>query len=51
MIFDKLLDSARLFLTGYTDIVYLSLFLDLAKDGPTVYVNWLILRGSSWMQA
>lgn len=36
MIADQLLDSAPLFLTGNTDTVYLSVFLDLEKDGPTV---------------
>ncbi|WP_156953356.1 DUF1254 domain-containing protein [Afifella pfennigii] len=36
IIFDKLLDSAPLFLTGNTDTVYCSTFLDLKKDGPTV---------------
>ena len=36
VIFDQLLDSNPLFLTGNTDTVYLSAFLDLEKDGPTV---------------
>ena len=36
LIFDKLLDSAPLMLTGNTDTVYCSVFLDLQKDGPTV---------------
>ena len=36
LIFDKLLDSAPLMLTGNTDTVYCSVFLDLKKDGPTV---------------
>jgi hypothetical protein len=36
MIADKLLDSSPLFLTGNTDTVYCSVFLDLKKDGPTV---------------
>ncbi|MDX8451613.1 DUF1254 domain-containing protein [Mesorhizobium sp. VK9D] len=36
LILDQLLDSAPLFLTGNTDTVYCSVFLDLAKDGPTV---------------
>ena len=36
IIFDKLLDSAPLMLTGNTDTVYCSVFLDLKKDGPTV---------------
>lgn len=36
VIFDKLLDSAPLMLTGNTDTVYCSVFLDLKKDGPTV---------------
>jgi hypothetical protein len=36
VIFDELLDSNPLFLTGNTDTVYCGLFLDLAKDGPTV---------------
>lgn len=35
-IVDQLLDSSPLFLTGNTDTVYASLFLDLQKDGPTV---------------
>lgn len=36
LIFDDLLDSAPLMLTGNTDTVYCSVFLDLQKDGPTV---------------
>ncbi|MFC5051957.1 DUF1254 domain-containing protein [Rubritalea spongiae] len=36
VLFDKLLDSSPLFLTGNTDTVYASAFLDLQKDGPTV---------------
>jgi hypothetical protein len=36
VILDQLLDSAPLFLTGNTDTVYCSAFLDLGKDGPTV---------------
>jgi len=36
LIFDKLMDSNPLFLTGNTDTVYVSAFLDLKKDGPTV---------------
>lgn len=36
LIFDKLLDSSPLMLTGNTDTVYCSVFLDLQKDGPTV---------------
>lgn len=36
ILLDQLLDSAPLFLTGNTDTVYGSVFLDLAKDGPTV---------------
>ncbi len=36
MIFDDLMDSAPLFLTGNTDTVYASGILDLKKDGPTV---------------
>jgi len=36
LIFDKLLDSAPLMLTGNTDTVYCSVFLNLGKDGPTV---------------
>ena len=36
LILDRLLDSNPLFLTGNTDTVYVSTFLDLAKDGPTV---------------
>ena len=33
---DQLLDSNPLFLTGNTDTVYCSGFLDLERDGPTV---------------
>ena len=33
---EELLDSDPLFLTGNTDTVYLSLILDLERDGPTV---------------
>lgn len=36
LIFDDLLDSAPLMLTGNTDTVYCSVFLDLQGDGPTV---------------
>jgi len=36
LIFDQLMDSNSLFLTGNTDTVYCSVFLDLKKDGPTV---------------
>ncbi|KLV06953.1 hypothetical protein ABT56_07310 [Photobacterium aquae] len=36
MLFDNLMDSNPLFLTGNTDTVYASAFLDLEKDGPTV---------------
>jgi hypothetical protein len=36
VIFDQLMDSKPLFLTGNTDTVYASVFLDLQKDGPTV---------------
>jgi len=36
LIFDQLMDSKPLFLTGNTDTVYVSAFLDLEKDGPTV---------------
>ncbi len=36
MIMDELLDSNPLFLTGNTDTVYCSAFLDLKKGGPTV---------------
>lgn len=36
LIFDTLLDSAPLMLTGNTDTVYCSVFLDLERDGPTV---------------
>lgn len=36
LIFDGLMDSNPLFLTGNTDTVYLLGFLDLAADGPTV---------------
>jgi len=36
VIFDQLMDSNPLFLTGNTDTVYCCVFLDLKKDGPTV---------------
>jgi len=36
VIFDKLMDSNPLFLTGNTDTVYASVILDLERDGPTV---------------
>jgi len=36
MLLDKLLDSSGLFLTGNTDTVYASAFIDLEKDGVTV---------------
>lgn len=36
VIFDHLLDSNPLFLTGNTDTVYASVILDLERDGPTV---------------
>lgn len=36
VVFDRLLDSNPLFLTGNTDTVYGSAFLDLEKDGATV---------------
>jgi hypothetical protein len=36
VIFDQLLDSNPLFLTGNTDTVYCMVFLDLQVDGPTV---------------
>jgi len=36
MITDTLLDSEGLFLTGNTDTVYASAFLNLLEDGPTV---------------
>jgi hypothetical protein len=36
LIFDDLMDSNPLFLTGNTDTVYAIAFLDLAEDGPTV---------------
>jgi hypothetical protein len=36
LIADKLMDSNPLFLTGNTDTVYTSVFLDLEKDGPMV---------------
>jgi len=36
LIFDQLMDSNPLFLTGNTDTVYCSAFLDLEKEGPTV---------------
>ena len=36
LLFDHLMDSNPLFLTGNTDTVYASVFLDLKTDGPTV---------------
>jgi hypothetical protein len=36
IIFDQLMDSDPLFLTGNFDTVYVSSILDLKKDGPTV---------------
>jgi len=36
LMFDQLMDSPPLFLTGNTDTVYASGVLDLKKDGPTV---------------
>jgi len=36
LLFDGLMDSNSLFLTGNTDTVYASTFLDLREDGPTV---------------
>jgi hypothetical protein len=36
VVFDNLMDSNPLWLTGNTDTVYCSVFLDLQKDGPTV---------------
>jgi hypothetical protein len=36
LIFDELMDSNPLFLTGNTSTVYLSVILNLKKDGPTV---------------
>mgnify|MGYP006145271385 FL=1 len=36
VVFDKLMDSNPLFLTGNTDTVYCLAFLDLKKDGATV---------------
>jgi len=36
LIFDDLMDSTPLFLTGNTSTVYCSVILDLKKDGPTV---------------
>ncbi len=36
VIFDQLMDSNPLFLTGNTSTVYCVPFLDLKKDGPTV---------------
>ena len=38
VIFDKLMDSNPLFLTGNTDTVYASAILELDRDGPTVVV-------------
>jgi hypothetical protein len=36
VVFDNLMDSNPLWLTGNTDTVYCSVFLNLKKDGPTV---------------
>jgi hypothetical protein len=36
LIFDQLMDSDALWLTGNTDTVYVSAMLDLERDGPTV---------------
>ena len=36
VIYDKLMDSTPLFLTGNTDTVYVSVFMNLEEDGPTV---------------
>jgi hypothetical protein len=36
LVFDQLMDSNPLFLTGNTDTVYASVILDLEKDGATV---------------
>ncbi len=36
LIFDELMDSTPLFLTGNSSTVYASAFLDLKRDGPTV---------------
>jgi hypothetical protein len=36
LVFDNLMDSNPIFLTGNTDTVYCAVFLDLQKDGPTV---------------
>ena len=36
IIFDQLMDSNPLYLTGNTDTVYCMVFLDLERDGPTV---------------
>ncbi len=36
LIFDQLMDSNPLFLTGNTSTVYCSVIIDLKKDGPTV---------------
>ena len=36
ILFEKLMDSESLFLTGNTDTVYALPILDLKKDGPTV---------------
>jgi hypothetical protein len=36
LIFDELMDSSSLFLTGNTDTVYATTIIDLKKNGPTV---------------
>lgn len=36
LLFDQLMDSSPLFLTGNTDTIYCMVCLDLERDGPTV---------------
>jgi len=38
VVFDQLMDSNPLWLTGNTDTVYCTAFLNLKRDGPTVVV-------------
>ena len=45
LIFDQLMDSNPLFLTGNTDTVYISVFLDLKKDGKPDFSSKLFRDG------
>ena len=56
VIFDKLMDSNPLFLTGNTDTVYALAILELDRDGPTVVEippkcgpeRWMTRGSASW---